>query len=190
MKNNRIWLIAAVIALVFSGGCRKEPTLTGEVTLKQLKKVAKVRGWHIIGQEFYGKKTNDFTVTDLEGKEYKLSSYTGRNVLINVWAEWCPPCMAEVPQFVKMRKSVGENELMILSVAKTRDMQRLKEFMKEEKINYPVIVLEGKTLPEPFNIHKYIPCSYFVDGEGKLKAAIEGGLMADDVKAIFAAKLN
>jgi thiol-disulfide isomerase/thioredoxin len=190
MKNNRIWLIAAVIALVFSGGCRKEPTLTGEVTLKQLKKVAKVRGWHIIGQEFYGKKTNDFTVTDLEGKEYKLSSYTGRNVLINIWAEWCPGCRAEVPEFAELRKSVGENELMILSVAKPRDMQRLREFMQEKKINYPVIVLGEKTLPEPFEINEFIPCSYFVDGEGKLKAAIEGELTAEDIKAIFTAKLN
>jgi thiol-disulfide isomerase/thioredoxin len=190
MKNKKVWLITASIAVIFSAGCSKEPTLTGEVTLKQIKKVAKAREWNVIGEEFYGKKVSDFSVTDLDGKEYKLSSYLGRNVLVNIWAEWCPPCRQEVPQFVELRKSVGENELMLLSVAKPRDMQKLREFMKKNQINYPVIVLEGKELPEPFEINQFIPCSYFVDREGKLKAAIEGELTSEDVKAIFAANLS
>jgi hypothetical protein len=51
----------------------------------------------------------------------------------------------------------------LLSIAKPQDMQALKEFMKENQVNYPVVVLRSKELPELFENSRYIPRSYFIE---------------------------
>src|SRR5512135_3165248 len=50
-----------------------------------------------LGPARIGAAFGNFTLTDLSGKPVQLSDYSGRPVLINAWATWCPPCQAEMP---------------------------------------------------------------------------------------------
>ena len=51
----------------------------------------------------------DFTVTDAEGNEVKLSDFRGKGVVLNFWASWCGPCKSEMPHFQKAYEEYGED---------------------------------------------------------------------------------
>ncbi|NLA75441.1 MAG: TlpA family protein disulfide reductase, partial [Deltaproteobacteria bacterium] len=49
-----------------------------------------------------GPPAPDFTLPDLDGRMVSLSSFKGKVVIVNIWATWCPPCVAETPSLDKL----------------------------------------------------------------------------------------
>ena len=71
----------------------------------------------------------DITLTDLQGKTVKLHDFKGKTVLLNFWATWCTPCIAEFPQFVRLAQSMPD-DLVILAVSIDEDPKVIPAFMK------------------------------------------------------------
>lgn len=64
----------------------------------------------------------DITFTDLKGASHSLASFRGQTVMINVWATWCPPCIAEMPQLLELASQDREQLVLIaLSVDENAD---------------------------------------------------------------------
>jgi peroxiredoxin len=115
----------------------------------------------------------DFTVTDLQGQRHSLSDYAGKVLFLNFWATWCPPCRAEIPEFVETYKANKEKGLEILGISvdvKGRDV--VAAFVEKYKINYPV-VLEKKSvtekLVEDYEPGQFIPTTIIIDKQGRVR---------------------
>jgi thiol-disulfide isomerase/thioredoxin len=83
----------------------------------------------------------DLTLTRLEGGELKLADLRGKLVLVNFWATWCAPCMAEVPLLVEMQQRYGARGLQILGPA-LDDAEQVRLMLPRLRIQYPVLIGE------------------------------------------------
>jgi peroxiredoxin len=155
--------------------------------------IGAARTWGPAYSYSFGQKAPDFTLTDINGKQHKLSDYRGKDILINFWATWCGPCKIEVPHLIALRNLVGEDKLVMLAISyksayPPETTEKVKAFVEQNKINYTVFSIDPGSMPSPFDRISGIPCSFFIDSEGKIKLATEGLLSLGEIKAILAAE--
>lgn len=75
---------------------------------------------------------------DLDGKELNLEAYKGKVVLLNFWATWCGPCRAEIPSLIRMQEAYKDRLQIIGMDVDDDNEERLRAFVKDQGINYPV----------------------------------------------------
>ena len=81
----------------------------------------------------------DFTLKDMNGKDVKLSAYKGKVILLDFWATWCGPCKLEIPWFVEFQTKYGTKGLQALGVSVDDTVDKLKPYVAQLKMNYPVL---------------------------------------------------
>lgn len=111
----------------------------------------------------------DFSLTDLNGKEVKLSDLKGRPVMLNFWATWCPPCRTEIPILNKMYKEThASDNYEILGVATQSDQQTISAFAKEFNMLFPVMPDAGSRVTSLYHVLP-IPTTFFIDKDGIIR---------------------
>ena len=79
----------------------------------------------------------DFTLTDIAGKEFKLSDYRGKVVILDFWATWCPPCVKEIPHFNDLAKQYADSGLAVVGLSVDRDgVEAVNQFMANNPVDY------------------------------------------------------
>jgi thiol-disulfide isomerase/thioredoxin len=86
----------------------------------------------------------DFTLKDMNGKEVKLEDYKGKVVMLNFWATWCGPCKIEIPMFTELQTRYKDQGLAFVGISVDDPPDALRQFAGEYKINYPVLVGDGR----------------------------------------------
>ena len=84
-----------------------------------------VKAYHTIIEKIFpsiiGKPAPNFTLMDKNNKQVSLSDFKGKYVLLDFWATWCRPCIAEIPNLKKIKKDFGGEKFEIISVCIDRD---------------------------------------------------------------------
>jgi thiol-disulfide isomerase/thioredoxin len=81
----------------------------------------------------------DIPVGDLKKA---ITAYKGKVVLVNLWATWCKPCVAEFPNLVKLHTTYGSKGLVVLAVSldEPEDRSRVIEFVASQRALFPVVL--------------------------------------------------
>ena len=166
-----------------------KPGPTRKLSLNDIIRARKY--WNTVYTSWYGKTTPDFTLTDIKGKQHKLSDYRGKNVILNFWAIRCPYCRMGIPHLNALRNLVDEGKLAILAIA-NEDLALMREYVAYQKMNYTVLVDKGN-MPPPYGVMRLyrttgVPCTFFINPEGKIKLAATGLLSWGEMKAILQAE--
>jgi peroxiredoxin len=114
------------------------------------------------------RQSADFTLTDLQGKEWHLRDLQGKVVLVNFWATWCPPCRKEMPDLEALYEKYKEQGFVVLAIS-NEEQAKVAPFIAERKIAYPVLLDPGRRVNDAF-IVEGIPKSFVYDRQGKMVA--------------------
>jgi len=120
----------------------------------------------------------DFTVTDESGKEVSLSEMKGKPVVINIWASWCPPCKAEMPDFQKLYEKYGDEvSFMIINATdgQRETVDSAKTYITENGYTFPVYFDTQFQASIAYGASS-IPLSVFINSKGELVTGAAGAL--------------
>jgi thiol-disulfide isomerase/thioredoxin len=109
----------------------------------------------------------DFTLTDLQGKAWTLKRLTGKVVLVNFWATWCPPCRKEMPDLQALHEQFRD-QLVVLAIS-DEEAAKVEPFIAGRNVTYPILLDPGRKVNELFGVQG-IPRSFVYDREEKLVA--------------------
>ena len=110
----------------------------------------------------------DFSLTDLQGKNWALHDLRGKIVLVNFWATWCQPCRKEMPDLDALYQRFKDQGLVVLAIS-DEETNKIKPFITERPVTYPILLDPGRKINDAFRIDG-IPKSFVYDREGKLVA--------------------
>lgn len=106
-------------------------------------------------------------LTTPEGKQIRLSEFKGKVLFVNVWASWCPPCVAEMPTIETLYNSVSDNqEIKFLLISMDDKQKDAKDFMEGKDFPMPYYFPDSG-MPSVFQ-SPYIPATYVVSKEGQI----------------------
>jgi len=117
-----------------------------------------------------GAKFPDFSEKDLLGNPLSVSQYEDKVVLVEFWATWCVPCVAELPNILKAYNKHHSNGLEVIGISLDQDEQKLKSFLKAKEIPW-VQYFDGKGWENKLAV-KYgidlVPATFLLDRQGKI----------------------
>ncbi len=117
----------------------------------------------------------DLKFTDAAGKPLSLASYRGSGLVVNVWATWCGPCVAELPTFAAISQSLAKSKILVLPISVDMDgLKTVQAFYTSHDIkNLPILLDPTGDAPALLNTDG-IPVSIIVNPEGKLVGRLDG----------------
>ncbi len=115
----------------------------------------------------------DFVFKDTQGQTQRLSDYHGKWVLVNFWATWCPPCMAEIPDLIALHNAHKDKDLVVIGVSMDSTREAVKKFVAKHGITYPIVVGDYKLAGQIGEVEG-LPTSYLFDPDGKAVVAHTG----------------
>ena len=107
------------------------------------------------------------------GAELDLKALRGQPLLVNFWATWCPPCVAEMPELEQLQAERGSKGLQIVGIG-IDSPSNIRDFSEKHKITYPLLVggLQGTEVSRSFgNEAGGLPFTVLIGSDGTVKQA-------------------
>ncbi len=139
-----------------------------------------------------GTPSPDFTLLDVNGLQRNISEWRDKVLVLNFWATWCPPCLEEIPHFIKLQEQYGHQGLQFVGIT-LESADEILGFASEWGINYPLLVgtQEVIKLAEKFGNHNGgLPYTVIIDREGNINFIKQGPLSIAEARQIITSLLQ
>ena len=115
----------------------------------------------------------------LDGREYDLSQYRRRVVLVNFWATWCPPCVRELPSMQRLKKKLSDKPFEILTVNISEEEETIRAFIRDQvKVDLPILLDRDGAAMKRWKVYVF-PSSFVLGPEGRILYGAYGELTWD-----------
>ena len=83
-----------------------------------------------------GAPAPDFTMNDIDGNSFTLSSLKGKVVMIDFWATWCPPCVRSIPEAKNIWNTFKKQDFVLLGVSLDKDLDTWKDYVTKQQMSW------------------------------------------------------
>ena len=126
----------------------------------------------------------DIAIQDQEGNMVRLSDFSGEPVVLNYWASWCPPCVAEMPEFEQLYQEYG-TQLQFIMLNDTdgqgETVEHATQFVYEQGFTFPVYFDVNNEGARAYDITA-IPQTFFIDRDGYIVSHTIGMIREKDLR--------
>ena len=130
-----------------------------------------------------GDPAPEFSLPRMPSGNLSLADFRGKVVVLNFWATWCPPCIAETPSLEAFASKMKDRGVVVLGVSIDQDPAALEEFVKRNHITYPIARDSSRNVPTRYGTYKF-PETYIIDRSGYVAEKIIGSTDWTDPRMI------
>ena len=153
---------------IFEGASNKQLAVVGKILEQQV-----LKSLEKIGKEI------EITGKTIDGKDFDLKNFKGTVVLVDFWATWCGPCVAEVPNMVEAHKKFHGKGFEVIGVSLDKGDAEIVKFLDDRKLPWQSIGAEdGRKLAERYGVNA-IPHPVLVGRDGRIVSTRARGPMLD-----------
>ncbi len=109
----------------------------------------------------------DFILPDLAGKTVRLQDLRGKVVIVNLWATWCTPCVAEMPTLETLWKAMAGKDLVLLAVNQDEATGGVRDWVDGRELTFPVLLDPRAQVAHEWGVTGY-PETFVVDRTGRI----------------------
>ncbi len=139
-------VFAAVLYLmIFGGDCRGPRMASGQRTAAE-----------------------NFTLPDMTGRKVSLDEFKGKVVFLNIWATWCAPCRAEMPDIQSLYRKMNPDEFAVLTVSVDQGgFEDVADFFRKRQLDVPTLLDPAGQVARAYGLTGY-PETFLIDKQGRL----------------------
>lgn len=119
-----------------------------------------------------GSPANDFTVKDSD-RTVSLNQFRGQVVVLNFWASWCAPCIAELPSMMEMQERLRNRGVAVLGVSIDVDGDAYHRFIQQKSVNFLTVRDPDQKVAGMYGTSVW-PESYIIDRQGVMRRKVVG----------------
>jgi thiol-disulfide isomerase/thioredoxin len=110
---------------------------------------------------------------DLRGEVRRLEDYRGKVVLVNFWASWCEPCLAEMPSLEDLERRLASRSFAVLAVNFAESEERIEAYLNNYGIKLDVLLDKDMGASRRWSA-RILPASFVVDATGIVRYSVLG----------------
>jgi peroxiredoxin len=109
----------------------------------------------------------EFILEDIYGRQHALADYRGKVVVVNFWATWCSPCLAEMPSMQRAANWLAKYDIPLLAVGVGETKDRVQRFHQNMPVTFPLLLDTGSEVMEAWAARS-LPTTYVLDQKGQV----------------------
>lgn len=117
---------------------------------------------------------------DLNGNPVVLSNFKGKRVVLNYWATWCRPCIAEMPS-IRRAQDILEKEGYVFLLASDQAVETIREFQQKKGFDFTYLKFTGSLAEQQINA---LPASFIYNSKGELQFKVMGAKEWDSPESL------
>ena len=163
----------ALFSLLLLAGCSGDESLTPAAN-PELDSIAPDElGITHPGSPEPGGQAPDFALQDLNKEVIQLSDFRGQPVVLNFFASWCVPCMAEMPLIQETHLQAEAKGYVVLGIAVQDSRQAVRSLSESMGFTFPMVFDGDNSVGLAYEVIGP-PATFFIDRTGKITSSVVG----------------